>query len=163
MALNADHLLRTAATLEQALLALGRTSADEVMYDLYRNAAIMSFDLSLETSGKLLRKAIKAYGSTPRSVDGLVFNDVLRQAGTHAIFSQEEVQRWLRYRANRNNSAHDYGVGFADETLKLLPDYLIDVLDWAHLPADFHRNILMSHVVIQSGLEAEVTKNDLRG
>ena len=128
MTLHVDHLLRTAATLEQALLAIDQTSPDEgVMYDLYRNAAIKSFELSLETSGKLLRKAIKAYGGNPRSVDALVFNEVLRHAGKHALFDQAAVERWLAYRANRNSTAHDYGAGFAEETLKLLPSYLQDV------------------------------------
>jgi hypothetical protein len=128
MALNVEHLLRTAATLEQALLALGRTPASEaVMFDLYRNAAIKSFELSLETAGKLLRKALKAYGGTPRAVDGLVFNDVLRHAGKHAIFDEQAVTRWLSYRANRNSTAHDDGEGFANETLTLLPSFLQDV------------------------------------
>jgi nucleotidyltransferase substrate binding protein (TIGR01987 family) len=128
MALNLDHLLRTAATLEQGLLALEKTSpADGVLFDLYRNAAIKSFELSLETSGKLLRKALKAYGGSPRSVDALVFNDVLRHSGKHGIFDQAAVERWLAYRSNRNTTAHDYGEGFANETLKLLPGYLADV------------------------------------
>jgi hypothetical protein len=30
-------------------------------------------------------------------------------------------------RANRNNTAHDYGVQFADQTLTLLPAYVQDV------------------------------------
>lgn len=128
MGLNVEHLLRTAATLEQAMLALGKTpSTDEVIYDLYRNAAIKSFELSLETAGKLLRKALKAFGGNPRSVDSLVFNDVLRHSGKHAVLDQAEVERWLAYRANRNNTAHDYGVGFANDTLTLLPAYLVDV------------------------------------
>ena len=128
MALNVDHLLRTAATLEQALLALDKTPAEDgVLYDLFRNAAIKSFELSLETSGKLLRKAIKAYSGSPRSVDALVFNELLRHAGKHALLDQAAVQRWLAYRANRNSTAHDYGAGFAEETLKLLPSYLQDV------------------------------------
>jgi len=128
MTLNVDHLLRTAATLEQAVLAVQRTPAsDEVLYDLYRNAAIKSFELSLETAGKLLRKAVKAFGGSPRSVDNLVFNDVLRHAGKHGLLDQAAVERWLRDRANRNNTAHDYGVNFANDTLTLLPDYLADV------------------------------------
>lgn len=127
MALEVEHLLRTAATLEQALLALARTPAEDgVMVDLFRNAAIKSFELSLETAGKLLRKALKAFGASPRSVDGLVFNEVLRQAGKHAMLDGEAVERWLAYRANRNNTAHDYGEGFAEETLKLLPLFLQD-------------------------------------
>ena len=128
MALNVDHLLRTAATLEQALLALDKTPpSEEVMFDLYRNAAIKSFELSLETSGKLLRKALKAFVGAPRSVDWLVFNDLLRHAGKHAIFDEAAVSRWLAYRANRNNTAHDYGEGFANDTLQLLPAYLQDL------------------------------------
>lgn len=120
--------MRTAATLEQALLAMDRTPVgDVVMYDLFRNAAIRSFELSLETAGKLLRKALKAFGSSPRSVDGLVFNDVLRHAGKHALLDEAAVERWLAYRANRNNTAHDYGEGFANVTLRLLPSYLDDL------------------------------------
>jgi nucleotidyltransferase substrate binding protein (TIGR01987 family) len=128
MALNVEHLMRTAATLEQALLALDKTpQRDDVLFDLYRNAAIKSFELSLETSGKLLRKALKSFGGAPRSVDALVFNDVLRHAGKHAMLDEAGVTRWLAYRANRNNTAHDYGEGFANDTLKLLPAYLQDV------------------------------------
>lgn len=128
MALNVDHLLRTAATLEQALLALEKTpSREDILFDLYRNAAIKSFELSLETAGKLLRKALKLYAGSPRSVDALVFNDLLRHAGKHGLLDADGVERWLAYRANRNNTAHDYGEGFANDTLKLLPVYLADV------------------------------------
>lgn len=128
MALNVDHLLRTAATLEQALLALEKNPpSEEILFDLYRNAAIKSFELSLDAVGKLMRKALKLYSASPRSVDALVFNDVLRHAGKHSLLDAAGVERWLAYRANRNNTAHDYGEGFANDTLKLLPGYLADV------------------------------------
>jgi nucleotidyltransferase substrate binding protein (TIGR01987 family) len=124
--------MRTAQTLEQALAAIeGMKQQDDVMFDLYRNAAIKSFELSLETTGKLLRKALKAYGASPRTVDGWIFNDVLRHAGKHGLLDAGAVERWLGYRANRNNTAHDYGEGFANETLRLLPQYLVDVRDLA--------------------------------
>jgi nucleotidyltransferase substrate binding protein (TIGR01987 family) len=128
MPLNVEHLLRTANTLEQALLAIeAQENREDVRFDLYRNAAIKSFELSLETAGKLLRKALKAYGGAPREVDKLVFNDVLRHACKHGLMDVSTVERWLSYRANRNNTAHDYGEGFANDTLKLLPTYLNDV------------------------------------
>lgn len=129
MSISTAPLIRTADTLAQALLALQRTDAqaDPVGHDLYRNAAIKTFELSLETSGKLLRRALKAYGASPRAVDALVFNDVLRHAGKHSLLDVDEVTRWLAYRANRNTTAHDYGEGFANQTLKLLPGYLDDV------------------------------------
>jgi len=128
MSLNVEHLLRT-ATLEQAIIKLSEVQpdSDAVLYDLYRNAAIKSFELSLETAGKLMRKALKAFSGSPREVDRLVFNDVLRQSGKHGILDLPAVERWLAYRANRNNTTHDYGVAFADETLQLLPAYVRDV------------------------------------
>lgn len=127
MALNVEHLRRTTKTLEEAVKHLLRVeSQQDVLYDLFRNAAIKSFELSLETAGKLLRKALKLYGGSPREVDGLVFNQVLRHAGKHGLLDLPAVERWLAYRANRNTTAHDYGEGFANETLKLLPAFLQD-------------------------------------
>ena len=35
----------------------------------------------------------------------------------------------MKYRDNRNTTAHDYGVGFAEETLTLLPSFISDALD----------------------------------
>lgn len=131
MSLNVEHLRRTADTLEQAIVRLVEVEPTDVLYDLYRNAAIKSFELSLETTGKLLRKALKLYGGSPREVDKLVFNDVLRHAGKHGLLDIAGVERWINYRANRNTTAHDYGEGFANETLKILPDFLNDVRDLA--------------------------------
>lgn len=42
------------------------------------------------------------------------------------------MERWFEYRLNRNNTAHDYGEGFANETLKILPNFLNDVISLAH-------------------------------
>ncbi len=128
MSLNVEHLLRTVDTLEQALLGLQATvDSQSTLYDLYRSAALKSFELSLETAGKLMRKALKAFGGSPREVDKLVFNDVLRGCGKHGVLTLEAVDRWLSYRANRNNTAHDYGVAFANQTVALLPGYVQDV------------------------------------
>lgn len=128
MSLNVEHLRRTADTLEQAVAKLGEVApGDEVMYDLFRNAAVKSFELSLETTGKLLRKALKLYGGSPREVDRLVFKDLFRHASKHGLLDEAAVERWFGYRANRNTTAHDYGAGFANETLKILPAYLQDV------------------------------------
>ena len=47
MALSVEHRLRTAAALEQSLFAIARTPAEDVvMFDLFRNAAVKSFELS---------------------------------------------------------------------------------------------------------------------
>ena len=126
MALNINNLVRILDTLDQAISALSKEEKDSITFDLYRNAAIKSFELSLETTGKLLRKALKSFYATPKEVDRLVFNDVLRQSGKHGLMDLKAVERWLSYRHNRNSTAHDYDEAFANETLKLLPDYLKD-------------------------------------
>lgn len=133
MTLSTEQLLRTADTLEKALSEIAflpdhtRTHEQDIFFDLYRNAAIKSFELSLETAGKLLRKALKAFSASPRAVDSLVFNDVLRHAGKNGLLDESAVTRWIGYRTNRNSTAHDYGVVFANETLALLPNYLSDL------------------------------------
>ncbi len=43
------------------------------------------------------------------------------------MITEEEVQRWFKYRDNRNNAAHDYGQAFAEETLVLVKDFLLDI------------------------------------
>ncbi|MDO5058238.1 MAG: nucleotidyltransferase substrate binding protein [Lautropia sp.] len=127
MSLSTEHLRRTIRTLDQALVELQKISdKDSIAYDLFRNAAIKSFELSLETSGKLLKKALKLYGASPREVDRLVFKDLFRHANLHDLMDTATVERWFTYRANRNVTAHDYGEGFANETLAILPAYLKD-------------------------------------
>ncbi len=41
--------------------------------------------------------------------------------------TEDEVKRWFMYRDNRNNTAHDYGKAFAEETLKLMDNFFKDV------------------------------------
>jgi nucleotidyltransferase substrate binding protein (TIGR01987 family) len=122
-----DHLIRIAVTLEQALEYLRPCAPNDTLYDLFRNAAIKSFELGLETGGKALRRALKEYVGAARTVDALSFNDVLRQAMKFQILTLAETERWLEYRVNRNSTAHDYGVHFANETLRLLPTFADDL------------------------------------
>lgn len=139
MSLSVEHLRHTADTLEQAILhlqAMENEPPNAVLYDLFRNSAIKSFELSLETAGKLLRKVLKRYVGSPREIDRLVFNDLFRYANKHAVIDENTAERWLVYRANRNTTTHDYGSAFADETLKLLPDYLQDLRQLASIIED---------------------------
>jgi hypothetical protein len=41
--------------------------------------------------------------------------------------TDEEVQRWFAYRDNRNDTTHDYGEAFVQETLALMPGFIRDV------------------------------------
>ncbi|MDR2251919.1 MAG: nucleotidyltransferase substrate binding protein [Endomicrobium sp.] len=62
-----------------------------------------------------------------KSTDTLVFKDLFRSAARYGLLSQDEVERWLKYRDNRNNTAHDYGQKFAQETLSFIKDFIEDV------------------------------------
>ena len=77
--------------------------------------------------------------ATHRQADRLTFKDVFRHAAKHALIPADACERWLRYRDNRNTTAHDYGERFAEATLKLLPAFIADanaLADVVEEPAD---------------------------
>lgn len=124
--LNTEYFARCIATLERAQSYLVEQAGDEGMYDIYRAACVKEFEIILEQSGKLLKKCLKPYFASPKAVDSLNFKDVFRHAAKYGLISLEEVERWMAYRDNRIETAHDYGEGFAEETLALLPQFIAD-------------------------------------
>lgn len=101
--------------------------SDTVDFEMYRNSLVKSFEMTLEQAGKLLRKYLADYLATKKAADSLSFKDVFRCAAKFSLISEEEVFRWIKYRDNRNNTAHDYGQAFAEETLLLVDNFLTDV------------------------------------
>ena len=124
--LNTEFLAKCIAALEKSYERLDRSEKDSIDYEMYRNSLVKSFELTLEQSGKLLRKKITPYLASKKQADALTFKDIFRQAGMRGLLDIAEVERWLKYRDNRNNTAHDYGVVFAEETLILIEDFLRD-------------------------------------
>ena len=105
-----------------ALDGLRRHGSDDVLHEVFRAASVKEFELALEQSGKLLKKHLRPWFASHRQA----FKDVFRHAAKHGLIDADACERWLRYRDNRNDTAHDDGVGFAEATLKLLPDFLAD-------------------------------------
>ena len=127
MSIDTTFLRRCIASLERALQEIGELEdTEDVLYDLYRAACVKEFELVLEQSGKLLRKRLAAYFATNRQADRLNFKDLFRHAAKHCLMDCDAVERWLRYRDNRNDTAHDYGENFGEATLKLLPAFVKD-------------------------------------
>ena len=124
--LNTDYFARCIATLSQAFENLNQQPQDSVAYDIYCAACVKEFEIILEQTGKLLKKRLKPYFASSKQVDQLIFKDVFRQAAKHGLITLEEAERWLIYRDNRNDTAHDYGEGFANQTLALLPQFILD-------------------------------------
>ena len=124
--LDVTFLRRCLGTLDHALAALQRHDPSDIEYDVFRAACVKEFELVLEQSGKLLKKRLKPYFASSRQVDRLVFKDVFRYAAKHGLIDTDACERWLEYRDNRNETAHDYGEVFAEATLALLPSFLAD-------------------------------------
>lgn len=127
MKIDTTFLRRCIASLERAIEGIEEVGGgDDVMYDVFRAACVKEFELVLEQSGKLLRKRIAAFFASNRQADRLAFKDLFRHAAKHGLVDGATVERWLAYRDNRNDTAHDYGEEFAEATLKLLPAFVED-------------------------------------
>jgi nucleotidyltransferase substrate binding protein (TIGR01987 family) len=133
MPLDLTYFLRRINTLERAYGLLQGVEADSIEYDMYRSACIKEFEIILEQGGKLLRKVLKPYFHSDKVADKLYFKDVFRQAVLRDLISEDACERWLIYRDSRNNTAHDYGVNFAEEILTILPQFITDAKDLATL------------------------------
>lgn len=125
--INTEYLQKYIATLEKSYEMLLQTQDGTIDYELYRNSLVKGFEITLEQSGKLLKKLLNPYFASKRAVDMLSFKDLFRQAHKHSLLTEEETKRWMKYRDNRNSTAHDYGQAFAEETLTLVKDFLVDV------------------------------------
>jgi nucleotidyltransferase substrate binding protein (TIGR01987 family) len=135
--LNTTYYARCVVTLDKAFAALNLQAPDSVEYDIYRAACVKEFEIILEQSGKLLKKCLKPYLASSKEADKLMFKDIFRVAAKHSLIGLDEAERWMKYRDNRNDTAHDYGEDFANETLALMPAFLIDA---ARLQAVINQN-----------------------
>jgi nucleotidyltransferase substrate binding protein (TIGR01987 family) len=131
--LDTSLLTRCTLALDRALVLLQQSAPDSVEYELYRSACVKEFEIIIEQAGKLLKKALRPYYSSPRQADALVYKDIFRAAAQHSLLSIAEADRWLAYRDNRNTTAHDYGVGFAEATVTILPQFVTDATALAKL------------------------------
>ena len=125
--LNTDHLQRCIQTLESSLRFYQQAEAGSIDQEIFRNAIIKGYELTQETAFKLIKKALKEYGHVSKTLNATPIKEILRMAAVHDLMTVAEVERWFRYRDNRNNTAHDYGEAFATETLALLPAFLDDI------------------------------------
>lgn len=121
---NTDHLNRCIQTLESSLALYRQARPDTIDQEVVRNAVVKGYELTQETAFKLFKRVLKDFGYGARGLDAMAVNDLLRRATAHGLMQVSEVDRWLVYRDNRSNAAHDDSDGFAKETLALLPDFI---------------------------------------
>jgi len=127
MILNTDHLRRCISTMQSSLAMYEKAAPESIDQEVFRYAIVKGYELTQETAFKLLKKALRDFGHGAKKLDATPINEILRLAATHGMMTLEQVERWFAYRDNRNSTAHDYGEGFAKETLVLLPGFIADV------------------------------------
>jgi len=123
---NTDFLGKCIATLELSYKLLKKSKKNSINYEIYRNSLVKAFEMTLEQSGKLLKKILTPFFATKKEIDKLTFKDLFRNASKRGLLTKEEVERWFIYRDNRNNTAHDYGEAFAENTLSLIDGFIKD-------------------------------------
>jgi len=124
--ISTENLIKCINTLEKSYNLLINSQIDSIEAEIYRNSTIKGFELTLEQSGKLLKKKLKPFFATNHLADNLIFKDIFRYACKHNLLTEDAVLRWHKYRDNRNNTTHDYGKKFAEETVILLQDFIKD-------------------------------------
>ena len=127
--INTEYLHKCLQTLVKSYEMIKSVQEGSIEYEMYRNSLVKGFEMTIEQSGKLLRKKLLPYFSSKKSIDTLSFKDLFRNAHKYSLMDEATVLRWFKYRDNRNSTAHDYGRAFAEETLKLIDDFIKDVTD----------------------------------
>ncbi len=136
MSINTPFLNRHINTLEAAFIRFQQQEPGDPLYDIFRAASVKEFELVLELSGSLLKKRLRPFLASNRQADRLTFKNTFRYAARHGLITVAACERWLTYRDNRNDTAHDYGEAFAESTLKLLPNFLSDARELASVIAE---------------------------
>ena len=136
MRIDTDFLIRCINTLESAFKELQQREPSDTFYDIFRAASVKEFEIVLEQSGSLLKKRLRPYLASNRHADRLTYKNAFRHAAKHDLISVEACERWFAYRDNRNDTAHDYGEAFAETTLTLLPEFIVDARNLAKIIAE---------------------------
>ena len=125
--INTEYLQRCLDTLKKSYEMIKSVQENTIEYEMYRNSLVKGFEMTLEQSGKLLKKKLNPYFASKKAVDNLSFKDIFRNASKHGLLNETSLNNWFKYRDNRNNTAHDYGQAFAEQTLTLIEDFINEV------------------------------------
>jgi len=94
--------------------------------DIYRSACIKEFEIILEQTANTIKKILKNFVVSTIEIERLYFKDVFRKAAQFDLLTLAEVERWLEYRDLRNQTAHEYGSGFAQGVLEITEQFIAD-------------------------------------
>lgn len=124
--INTEFLDLCIDRLERASEDIMSYESGEYMHEVFRSFCVKEYELIEEQAGHLLRKRLRPFFASNQEVNRLTYKDVFRHAARHELISREQCERWFLYRDHRNNTAHRYGRGFAENTLPMLPRFVED-------------------------------------
>ena len=126
--IDTSVLQQNLMSLERAYEAYRKAATEEPSnFEFYRNSLIKTFEYTLETCGKLLRKRLEPFFASKRAADALTFKEVFREAHHRGLLEKEQTKRWECYRDKRNATSHEYGEIFAQGVLKVIEVFIQDV------------------------------------
>ena len=124
MALDLSPLDNAVTQLEEALEIYDSELAlsDPRLKRHLRAAVIQAFEFTYELSFRMLRRYLELASPNPSEIDGLVFNDVVREAYKQSLL-RSELPEWLEFRRNRGTTSHTYNEEKAQEVFESVPDF----------------------------------------
>ena len=75
--LDTEYLTKYIEILEKSFACIRQASEGSIDYEMYRNSLVKSFEITLEQSGKLLRKYLAPYYASKKIVDSFTCNNIL--------------------------------------------------------------------------------------
>lgn len=102
MRLDLSSWARALESLERGIVRAQIAPADEEL----RDAVIQRFEYCYELSWKMLKRHLEQVIADPGAADQWSFKEMMREAAERGLIA--EVEPWLEYRRQRNQTAHIY-------------------------------------------------------
>jgi nucleotidyltransferase substrate binding protein (TIGR01987 family) len=102
MKLDLSSWARALDSLQRGIARAQAAPADEEL----RDAVIQRFEYCYELSWKMLKRHLEQVIPDPASADQWSFKEMMREAAERGLIA--EVEPWLEYRHQRNQTAHIY-------------------------------------------------------
>ena len=122
--IDVSNLEKALETLQRSMLTL-EDNKQCYFVDMLEDSCIKRFEYTLETSWKLMKRVLKSvYGKSDAE---LTINNIFRFMQGYGFITNWE--NWRTYYEQRNNTAHEYNLMKAHALVKIIPQFMCDVVE----------------------------------